>query len=190
MAKTQAQIDRIHQDRTAIAGRVYEGPKQVLYVGSKKGHLIQETFLRGDVEGTSLNSRIKSLGKYSTEEIEEILNKKEAEGGQGLTITAARKKKVSNSYLEINEVFMNQVPIVLAEDTTLDSILVSSLDSETWTAEIHNDYSLITGASISIVGEAEASATGLNITLSAGTKLMFYVNGSGVRKPRITIICK
>jgi hypothetical protein len=71
--KTQAQIDRIHESKTATPGKVYIGPRGVRYVGSKKGHLIQEQYLRGDVNGTTLNSRIDTIGKYTVQELEELL---------------------------------------------------------------------------------------------------------------------
>ena len=73
MAKTQTQIDKIHESRTAKPGKIYTGPKGVLYVGSKKGHLIQESFLRGDVQGTTLNSKISKIGGYTIEELEDLL---------------------------------------------------------------------------------------------------------------------
>jgi len=108
----------------------------------------------------------------------------------GLSWSAARKKRVTNSYLEMNEIFMNEVPIVIAQDMVLDTIIASTPDSEEWVAEIHDNGTLITGASVALTGVTDNSITDLDITLSAGTRLMFYVNGEGITKPRITIICK
>jgi len=110
--------------------------------------------------------------------------------GAGVTWSAARKRRVTDSYLEMNEVFMNEVPIVLAETVILDSIMVDTVSTETWTAEIHDDQTLIPGAIVDITGSSSGNVTGLGIELPAGTRLMFYVNGTGILRPRITIICK
>ena len=73
MARTQVQINRIHADKSARPGKVYVGPSNVFYVGSKLGHLIQESTLLGEVGGTTLRSVINSIGDYSREELIEIL---------------------------------------------------------------------------------------------------------------------
>jgi hypothetical protein len=74
MAKTQEQIDRIHASRTAVPGRIYTGPNGVRYSGSRLGHLTQEANMAGDVVGTTLQSKVNSLGKYSISEVEELLD--------------------------------------------------------------------------------------------------------------------
>lgn len=73
MAYTQQQIDRLHADQAARPGFIYTGPKNVLYVGSKLGHLIQESPVSGEVTGTTLKLLISKIGDYSREEIIEIL---------------------------------------------------------------------------------------------------------------------
>lgn len=109
--------------------------------------------------------------------------------GNSASWSAARKRKSTDSYLEMNEVFMNEVPIVLAEDMVLDTIIATSSSAGTWDAEIHDDQSLIPGATVSVTTTSN-SAKDLDIDLPAGTQLMFYISGTLVEKPRITIICK
>ena len=73
MARSQAQIDRIHADKSASSGKIYIGPMNVFYVGSKLGHLIQESTVLGEVGGTTLRTVLNSIGYYSREEVIEIL---------------------------------------------------------------------------------------------------------------------
>ena len=73
MAKTQDEIDRIHADRTAITGKIYIGPNNVYYSGSRIGHLIQESTLAGNITGTTLRSVVSNIGDYTTEEVVTIL---------------------------------------------------------------------------------------------------------------------
>ena len=73
MAYSQQQIDRIHSQRLAVAGRIYLGPKGVLYSGSKLGHLIQEEVLGGDLRGTTLAAKL-NLGEYNIEDLVDLLD--------------------------------------------------------------------------------------------------------------------
>ena len=73
MAYTQDQIDRIHQRRIAKYGKIYKAQDGVLYTGSKKGHLIQESPVSGDASGTTLRLLIENIGSYTTIEVIEIL---------------------------------------------------------------------------------------------------------------------
>ena len=99
----------------------------------------------------------------------------------------ARNKNVTNSYVEAEGVFMNLTPIVLWKDMVLKSISASSDGVETWIAEIHDNGTPIVGATLSVIASSESTRDDLNIALPKGTKLMFYVNGSKIKKSRIVI---
>tara|TARA_R110000765_G_scaffold386217_1_gene478203 strand:+ start:1428 stop:2000 length:573 start_codon:yes stop_codon:yes gene_type:complete len=185
MSSTQIQIESIHTSRKARSGKVYTGPGNVRYSGSKLGHLIQEALMEGDVDGTTLKSRIARLGKFSVKEIEDAIDSIGSKGRT--TITGARRKKTTDSYLELNGVFMNEVPIVVVEDSVITSISVSTSAKGSWVAEVHNSMVEIPGARLESFDSVNSSVSGLNIGINKGSRLMLYVNGEGVEKPRITI---
>lgn len=107
-----------------------------------------------------------------------------------LILSAARNKKTTNSYLEINSLMSNIVPIEAHEDMILDSIIMGSDGNFTWDAEVHGNGSLISGASLSAVAVDSNTVSGLSISILKGVKISLYCNGINIQKPRITIILK
>lgn len=185
----QKTIDRIHLEKRAIAGKIYTGPNGILYYGHRNGHLVQEDIVSGELEGTTLRTKLK-LGNFTIDDVVDLLEKEETNGEGGLSISGARNRKVTDSYVESNGVFMNESPVILPQDYILDSIAVSTKNNETWVAEIHNDKIPIEGATVSASGASSASATNLDILVTKGSKIMLYVSGTLIERPRITTIYK
>jgi len=104
-----------------------------------------------------------------------------------ITIQAARNRNTTNTYLMSEGVFMNKVPVYFDEDLFLTGISASTDGNESWVAEVHDDGALIPGATLTLSSESEKQDNTLNIPISAGSKLMFYVNGSKIKRPRILI---
>lgn len=73
MAYSQAQIDDFHKKRKAVPGKLYIGPKNVLYIGTLEGYLLRENPVKGEVTGTTLKTIINSFDKYSREELLALL---------------------------------------------------------------------------------------------------------------------
>jgi hypothetical protein len=107
--------------------------------------------------------------------------------GLGVTYTAGRNNNVTSSYLEHEGVFTNLTPIVTSEDMILKRITASSNNTDTWDAEIHDSLSLIPGASLSLSSEDKKVSGDLGISIPAGSCLSFFVNGNGVKRPKIVI---
>lgn len=69
----QKQIDQIHLNKRAVEGKIYTGPKNILYYGHPNGHLVQQDLMSGDIIGTTLRSVVARIGDYTVEELTEIL---------------------------------------------------------------------------------------------------------------------
>lgn len=110
--------------------------------------------------------------------------------GDILTYEGARRMNTTNSYLECDKVFMNESPILITRNLYIDSIAVTTNGVESWTAEIHDDGVLIPGATLTISGADSGYVNNLNVAIDEGAKLMFYVNGNKINKPRIIITLK
>ena len=102
----------------------------------------------------------------------------------------SRTKKATNSYFESDGLFTNVVPIYVPRDMVLDSISVTTDGIETWVAEVHNNGILIPGATLSISATNQGNVKGLSIAVSEGSLISFYVNGTGIEKPRIIVTFK
>jgi hypothetical protein len=111
----------------------------------------------------------------------------DATSGIGVTYSAGRNRLCSMIYLEDDGVFTNLTPIVTSEDLILKRITASSSYTDTWSAEIHNNLSLIPDAVLSLSAEDKKVSEDLNISIPAGSCLSFYVNGNGVKRPKIII---
>ena len=102
----------------------------------------------------------------------------------------SRTKKATNSYFESDGLFTNVVPIYIPRDMVLDTISVMTEGSYTWTAEVHSSGVLIAGASLTVTADSKGKVKDLGIAVSEGTELSFYVNGTGIDKPRIIVTFK
>jgi hypothetical protein len=112
------------------------------------------------------------------------------EQDESFTYEGARNKNTTDSYVESNGVFMNVSPVIIPKDMYLHTIAASTEGNETWTAEIHNNGVLISGATLSMSAVDSNSRKDLKIKVLAGSKLMFYVNGTNIKRPRILITLK
>jgi len=110
--------------------------------------------------------------------------------GTSLILAGARKKKTTDSYLEIDGLMSNIVPVELYEDSILYSIIMGTDGNETWDAEVHGNGSLIAGATLSATASDSETISNLNINISNGVKISLYCKGINIEKPRITIIFK
>ncbi len=104
-----------------------------------------------------------------------------------LMFGGAKNNNTTDTYLQIEGVFSNVVPIELPAAARIKSIIAASDGPETWTAEIHNNGSLIVGASLSLTAEASKTVDNLNILVGVGAKLSLYCNGTSVKRPRIFV---
>ena len=102
----------------------------------------------------------------------------------------SRTKKATNSYFESDGLFTNVVPIYIPRDMVLDTISVMTEGNYTWTAEVHSSGVLIVGASLTVTADSKGKVKDLGIAVSEGTELSFYVNGTGIDKPRIIVTFK
>jgi len=67
------EIERIHNTRIAVPGRIYEDVNRVKYVGTKNKRLDIQKALSGDATGTTLGSSVDFIaGVSSTELIKRI----------------------------------------------------------------------------------------------------------------------
>ena len=188
--KTKQEIDKINLDKKAVYGKIYIGPGNTFYIGSREGALIRESPLEGDLNGTTLRNKIGNLGKYTVKEIENILDALSTvstTSTESKTIQGTRNKKVTNSYLESGGVFMNLVPVITEKAYVLKSITMASETSNTWTVEIRDNGVLIPSASLTVTAGLNNEVSGLNIAIPIGSKLMFYVDGTLVQQPRVII---
>jgi len=83
-----------------------------------------------------------------------------------------------------DSVALNNSPYVVPWDCTLVAMSASCRNNETWTAEIHEDETLIPGTALSIVSSKSGYQT-LNIDLAAGSLISFYCNGTDINRPHI-----
>lgn len=107
-----------------------------------------------------------------------------------ITTSAARtSNNATNIYLRGPDgVATNIAPFVLPWDATLVAMTASARDSNTWTAEVRVGGTLVTGASLSIVASTTATNSTLNVDFSAGDGVQTYLNGSGIRQPRVNLV--
>lgn len=107
-----------------------------------------------------------------------------------LIISGSRKKKATNSYLEVENIMSNQNPIVAYEDMILDTIVIGTDGAESWTGEVRAGGVLIPGGSLTASSESNKFVSNLNINVSQGTEISLYCNGNKVEKPRMYAIFK
>jgi len=102
-----------------------------------------------------------------------------------IVLSAARYFTVTNIYLQADGVYTNVVPLVLPYNATLVAISAATNGAETWTAEVHLNGSLVTGAALSISAASSGYNNSYNIDFNAGDGIQLYCNGSSITNPRI-----
>lgn len=70
---TQASIDKINLDQSAVPGKYYMGPDKTLYQGNDRGKLIVVKLMNGEIRGEIENNILHNIERYSREEIIELL---------------------------------------------------------------------------------------------------------------------
>lgn len=70
----------------------------------------------------------------------------------------------------------------------LVSIIASSEGGVGWTAEIHRNNSLVSGASIGVGADGRGFRFDLSADFNAGDKIQFFVNGHNIDSPKIEAI--
>ena len=115
------------------------------------------------------------------------------QGWQGDTndryaLGAARDfNNVTNSYLDRDTVATNVAPIVLPENVTLKAMSLASAAAGSWVAEVRLSGLAVPGANLSSGGGASAYSAAYSVDFSAGDGVQVFCNGSGVKKPRVTL---
>lgn len=106
-----------------------------------------------------------------------------------LTLTGGRAANNSTDiYLRNSDgIPYNTTPFIMPFNGTIKYISISSNGVESWTGEVRNNGTLITGASITATA-SDSEYGQYNINVSAGTKLQLYCNGTGVNNPRMNVI--
>ncbi len=107
-----------------------------------------------------------------------------------LVFSAGRNSTSTNTiYLrDANGIPTNQSPFIIPWNCTLIAMTLSTNGNETWTAELHSGLSLVSGASLSSTAQNSNYTNTLNIDFNAGDPIELYCNGSGINKPRVTVI--
>lgn len=109
-------------------------------------------------------------------------------GGSGDTFEISATKNsinTNNIYLSAGDTPTNVSPFVLPFNCTLIAISAATEGAESWTAEIHESLSLISGATL-VLSAADKGYTTKSINVNAGDEIALYCNGTGIRRPRIT----
>jgi hypothetical protein len=109
--------------------------------------------------------------------------------GRAIIIDSQKNTLSTNVYLNGPDgTPMNVVPFILPNDCYLVAISAATDGAETWTAEIHVNGVLKTGAilSLSSVDNGYGEAYSGVASFGAGDKIMTYCNGTSISKPRIT----
>ena len=106
-----------------------------------------------------------------------------------ITLTGARAaNNQTNIYLRSGDGLpYNTTPFVLPFDATIKFISISTSNNATWTGEVRNNGTLITGASLTSTAQS-ATYSSYNVNVNAGTLLQLYMNGTGVNNPRMNVI--
>lgn len=105
-----------------------------------------------------------------------------------LMFGGARNTIATDSYLQTDGVYTNVVPVELPVNAKIKTIIAGTDGPETWTAEIHGNGSPIAGAFLALTATDSGSIDGLSLSVTAGTKLSLYCNGTNIKRPRIFVI--
>lgn len=109
----------------------------------------------------------------------------------GLSFRAGRSANATNIYLrDADGVPSNLSPYILPFDAYLIGISASTDGAETWTAEVHKELSLISGATLDITAADSGQRSDLEISLNAGDEINLYCNGTAINRPTVTVFFK
>lgn len=71
---TEAELSKIHVGRKAFSGEIYLNEAGEKFVGRADGYLEKQKEVQDEVDGSTLGTNIKNIGKYTKEEVIEKLD--------------------------------------------------------------------------------------------------------------------
>lgn len=99
---------------------------------------------------------------------------------------AINSKKATNQYVESDDTGMFLSPFILPENAILKYMSASCAVADTWTAEVHVNGTLFTGATVTVTAAKKAYIKfTTSLSFSAGDEIQLYLNGTNIDKPRI-----
>jgi len=102
---------------------------------------------------------------------------------------AINSKKATNQYVESDGAGMFLSPFILPDNATLKYMSASCATTGTWTAEVHVNGTLFTGATVTVTAAKKAYIKFTSIlSFSAGDEIQLYLNGTNIDKPRISAV--
>lgn len=106
-----------------------------------------------------------------------------------VTIIAGRTSaSATNIYLRLPDGLpSNLSPAIVPFNARIVAISAGTFGNHTWTAEIHSNLSLITGATLSITGASSGYRSDLSINVNAGDRIELYCNGTAIAGPQILV---
>lgn len=110
---------------------------------------------------------------------------------QSVTLEGGRSAiSANNIYLRNSDNLpFNTTPFILPYDGKIKSISISTSEDSTWTGEVRNNGSLITGASI-VAATSSSEFNEYDINVDAGSQLQLYCNGEAVNPKMVVTIIK
>jgi hypothetical protein len=102
---------------------------------------------------------------------------------------AVNSNRVTNQYISSDGIGMFLSPFILPEDATLKYMSASCAVTGTWTAEVHVNGTLFTGATVTVTSAKKAYIKFTSIlSFNAGDEIQLYLNGTNIDKPRISAV--
>lgn len=99
-----------------------------------------------------------------------------------------RNANASNIYMRVGEgTSTQQTGVRISRNATITAISVQTDGTETWTFEIRKNDVVTPIVSLAVVAAQGAHSNVVNVDISAGDELQFYVNGSGIDHPVATV---
>ncbi|MFV2014400.1 MAG: hypothetical protein ACC656_03150, partial [Candidatus Heimdallarchaeota archaeon] len=103
------------------------------------------------------------------------------------TISAGTSNNnVTNRYLNWTAGAHNVSPYIIPLNSTVKYITAGTRISETWTAEVRVNGSVV--ASLSISGADSGVSTEQSVDVNAGDKITFYCNGNQINRPSMSVL--
>jgi len=107
-----------------------------------------------------------------------------------IQVLGGKNGNTTNSYLKgLDSIYMNQSPFILPFNATLLYISAATDGNFTWSAEVHVNEVLVTGAFLNI-SATNSGYSSYNINFNAGDKVQLYCNGTLIDHPTIEAVFK
>jgi len=106
---------------------------------------------------------------------------------ESIVVSASKNNISTDIYLSNNEVPMSISPFILPANSYLKYISASCKTPGTWTAEVHVNNLLVSGAYLNIISNTKAYIKFTNpILFNAGDEVQLYCMGMNIDKPKIS----